>query len=167
MNGCIVLCKDITTACRPASEYEIVPPNAWRFLTTHFAGGPAIPRMCAQDPSGSVQLETPIHLSVLREPAHAGAILINAPPSLPYSSLLSFTLKCYGLDGTDKWTLLDCSGDSDLDFGPAAAMHSDVTLAGIGIQVCLIESNEHLACIWSCITESISVHVFFCTLETF
>lgn len=130
------MCRyDIHLARRSASEYESVPADVWKFFTTHFRGGPAIPRFCSEDPcSGSVELETPIHVSVLQE-GSSGAVRISAPPSLPYALFLSFSLKCLGLIETDDWILMDNSGDSETNVGGAAALGEAVTLMQIGIQV--------------------------------
>lgn len=127
--------SDMHRARRSPSEYESVPADVWNFFTTHFRGGPAIPRFCSEDPcSGNVELETPIHVSVLQE-GSSGAIRIKAPPSLQYSLFMSFSLKCLGLIEADDWTLVDCSGDSESNFGEAAAVGAAVTLMQVGIQV--------------------------------
>lgn len=92
--------------------------------------------MCALDSSsGIVELEALINVFILQEEGNSGAIRIKAPPSLSYSALLNFSLKTHGLNEIEKWTLMDCTGDHQRNYGDVAASLGDATLARIGIQV--------------------------------
>lgn len=119
--------------CRSAEAYESVPADVWHFLMLHFKGGPAVPRCCARDAScGVVKLETPIHISIVRE-GYADALRVKVPPSLSYNELLSFAVKCLGLSST--CTLEDHSGDAPRDLGSIAKLVGHPTLQALGVQV--------------------------------